>query len=336
MKEIQVVLANQDPVFFRACSNDMISKLAWHDSRYCTSSIDYYRQRAEDLGHYIIDKSFIIVWKKKSIFQLVGFLQQTSDHSIFTLGELPAILLEAPTISIAQKKCISNYLDQLINENPALYRFTDNMYHGKIQYASEHILRNHGFHGSYTYNRITDLGASEEAIKRSIRRSYDSQISWGLRELDIKIYDSSEITIDIINEFMMLHAEAAGYQTRSYETWLKQYQSILQGEAFVITGRIDDQLVTAGYFIMANRHCYYGVSASKRSMFSKPLFHAIMWRAIVHARNNGCLVFDSGTDYPTICSIPFSVSKKELDIAKFKSGFGGHLKPSLTLCSHEC
>ena len=336
MKEIEIVLASNDPVLYQSYSNSMISKLTWHDSRYCTSSINYYRQRAEDLGHYIIDKSLVIVWEQRPIFQLVGFMQQESDHNIFSVGELPAILLETASLSIAQKKYISNYLDQLINENAALYRFIDNMHGGIIQYSSEHILRKFNFQASYLYNRLTDLKASEETIKRSIRKSFHSLINWGLRELDIKIYDGSNINIDIINDFMSLHVEAAGYQTRSYNTWLKQYHSILHDEAFVIAGRLDNQLVTAGYFIMANRHCYYGVSASKRSMFSKPLFHAIMWKAIVHAKNNGCLTFDSGSDYPTVCGLPFTVSKKELDIAKFKSGFGGYLKPSLTLFSHEC
>ena len=66
------------------------------------------------------------------------------------------------------------------------------------------------------------------------------------------------------------------------------------------------------------------MSASRRDLFNKPLFHAPMWKAIIYAKAKGMKIFETGCDYieTDLSDIP---SEKESNIAYFKSGFGGRL-----------
>lgn len=98
-----------------------------------------------------------------------------------------------------------------------------------------------------------------------------------------------------------------------------------QKKNFCICGYLEGNLDTAGYFMVSQKNCYYGSSASERSMFDKPLFHVIMWEAILHAREQGIIQFETGVQY-NIVENRNQPSMKEQDIAKFKKGFGGDEK----------
>ena len=132
------------------------------------------------------------------------------------------------------------------------------------------------------------------------------------------------MAIDDIIQCNKLHIEAAGIETRSYKTWELQYKQILNNELFVVTGKINSELVTFGFFPYNNKYCFYGVSASKRELFDKPLSHAIIWQAIEHAKQIGCKYFELGGHYYK--NYDNDIDEKELNIGFFKRGFGGKTK----------
>ena len=66
------------------------------------------------------------------------------------------------------------------------------------------------------------------------------------------------------------------------------------GDAFVVLGTNNKNLVSAGLFSHNKSNCYYWVSVSRRDLFEKPLFHAIMWKAILHAKEICCRWFEVG------------------------------------------
>ena len=103
------------------------------------------------------------------------------------------------------------------------------------------------------------------------------------------------------------------------------------GEAFVVLGEWKDNLVSAGFFLVSKTNCYYGSSASRRDLFEKPLFHALMWTAILHAKNLGCHWFEVGEQLFPNHPINKLPTKKELGISEFKAGFGGMTRMFLDL-----
>ena len=134
-----------------------------------------------------------------------------------------------------------------------------------------------------------------------------------------------------MQEFRSLHIREAGRETRSEESWRRQFEIIKSKQAFLVLGKINDTLVSAGLFIYNEINCRYWVSASRRDLFDKPLFHAIMWTAILYAKNLGCRWFELGERYFPNHSEDRTPTTKELGISDFKSGFGGETRMFLDL-----
>ena len=177
-----------------------------------------------------------------------------------------------------------------------------------------------GCGGAPVYKQVIDLSCDETSLRSDIRKSYRSLVNWGERELSITVHDHRNTKPETVEEFRQLHIGVAGKETRSPETWRLQFRQIAEDQAFMITGRLNGQLVTAALFLHSQSYCFYGVSASIREMFDKPLSHAILWRSILEAKRRGCRVYEMG-DLAHL--YPQGYSDKEKSIAVFKRGFGG-------------
>ena len=141
--------------------------------------------------------------------------------------------------------------------------------------------------------------------------------------MEIKLYDYSNITKEIMLDFRELHIKEAGKETRCIETWEKQYEAIKCKNAFCIIAFFKKEFVSAAYFLCADRYCYYGSSVSKRELFNYPISHALIWNAILHARKVGSLIFNLGE--ASVESLNSYKTEKEKNISYFKKGFGGNL-----------
>ncbi len=170
------------------------------------------------------------------------------------------------------------------------------------------------------YKQIIDLQCNESDLRSDIRKSYRSLINWGERELAITVHDHGSMLPEIMEEFRQLHMAVAGRETRSPETWRLQYRQIVADQAFLITGRLSGKLVTAALFLHSPSYCFYGVGASVREMFDKPLSHAILWRSILEAKRRGCRLYEMGE---LMNLYPQGYSDKERNLAVFRRGFGG-------------
>ena len=171
-------------------------------------------------------------------------------------------------------------------------------------------------------SQIIKIKQSEQEIHNDLRKSYRSLINWGKNNLDIRILNADIIKDNDIDKFRALHIQEAGRETRSRDTWIKQLEMVKQEEAFVVFGYLNNDLVTAAFFSYSESLCYYGVSASVRNLFEKPLSHVILWTAINYAKKLGCSFFEMGEVlYPNSWKHP---TTKELGISTFKRGFGGN------------
>ncbi|SVE22901.1 uncharacterized protein METZ01_LOCUS475755, partial [marine metagenome] len=188
--------------------------------------------------------------------------------------------------------------------------------------------------GAFAYpgfSIIIDLALDVPVLKSGIRKSYTSLINWGLRELEPRIFSAEELTWEHMDRFRQLHIREAGKETRSETTWRRQFEMVQAGEAFVVLGYNKGEFVSAGLFFHSLTNCYYGVSASRRDLFEKPMFHALMWTAILHARTLGCRWFEVGEQYYPNHPSDHPSSTKKMGISEFKAGFGGETRIFLDL-----
>lgn len=192
------------------------------------------------------------------------------------------------------------------------------------------LLLDAGSKATPRFSQIINLLAPETQLRSQLRKSYKSLINWGTKNLQLRLLDHTNVTTEAMEQFRQLHIEVAGRETRSKESWGLQFEMIRQREAFAVLGDLDGQLVTAALFLHSPRYCFYGVSASKRELFEKPLGHIVLWTAILQAKKIGCQFFESGEQlFPQQGATP--PTPKELNISSFKKGFAGETHPRLEI-----
>ena len=186
--------------------------------------------------------------------------------------------------------------------------------------AIEESVLGFGLQPSNKYFSVIKIVEDMDKYKTSIRKSYKSLVNWGMKNLEIKIMNSESLNRENFLDFKKLHLQASGRQTRSDESWDRQYDAIQNNHAFIILGYLDGKLETGGLFFTDDRNCYYASSASNRALFDKGLMHSIIYSAVEYCMSNdfefivlGDKVFDSQSD------------KKIISISDFKSGFANEI-----------
>jgi hypothetical protein len=331
-----VIVRFDNPSFF-----ELLNKIetfdGWRSPLHTRSGLNYYRQRPLDNKQILVDRSFVISLEDEPVIGFQGATVRIEGKTDLLAYEIPCVTIENKTkLTAKASKIFFREIDKIAHDINGTILYRDWMLNGELSCLSKYLLRQ-GAKATPIFSQVIDYTKEKATEKSSIRKSYKSLINWGLRELKPRVYDESNITWEHMNIFRQLHIEQAGRETRSEASWRKQYEMVRAGEAFAVCGRINDNVVSAGLFIHGKYNCYYQVSASRRDMFQKPLFHSLMWLAILHAKKLGCRWFEIGEQlYP---NHPFDKppSKKELGISDFKAGFGGETKMFLDLkldCEH--
>jgi len=294
-------------------------------SKYSRETTNYFEKMYIHDKTLFRDLSFILNFDDKPLAAFIGNLI-TKDNNIFIKNfEIPSLFIESKTgLTLKQKKKYYFYIDEILKIPCNFREFSGIDNSGKISYGIDYLLNKKLKITKNNYTRKIDLNDSEQFIKSNIRKCYHSLINWGLRELDLKVLDSSNIQKEDVMNLRDLHIREAGRITRSKESWIAQYEQIKTSPSFMVSGFLNNELVTSGIFVCNQNYCFYGVSASRRDLFNKPLFHAPMWKAIIYAKAKGIKIFETGFDYfeTNTSNRP---SDKESNIAYFKSGFGGRL-----------
>jgi hypothetical protein len=223
------------------------------------------------------------------------------------------------TLEKAQKLLAEYLIGIVLDQTNISFDFLEMGEGGALSDFSVSLLKA-GFCTTPYYTQILDLRDSVDSLKQGIRKSYKSLISWGDKNISPAIYNHENITADAFDAFHNLHLNAAGRETRPAESWAMQWEQIRSNEAFLVLGKLDNRPVSGALFITSPVYCYYGVGASDRALFDKPLSHAIIWAGILEAKEKGIRYFEMGE---LVHLYNAGYSEKERNISIFKNGFGG-------------
>lgn len=313
----------------------------------------FHRGQAESPLSSLLDTEYSCAYYQDSTFKDLSFIVEADGCPVsaviaalrrFQSGKTEISGFGRPVLYIENSKCDCGILRRArklsrreMERLLSLHQSSDVVYcdflnHNQLSPVSL-LLLDKGATATPYFTQVIDLSKSEVELREQIRKSYKSLINWGDRNLQMCIVDAQSITNSHIEDFRRLHIQAAGRETRSVQTWKIQHKQVLANEAFLILGYTNQELVTAAFFIYNHRCCLYGVSASNRSLFDKPMSHSILWTAILHAKKLGCQYFEMGERLYPKQGEPLPTSK-ELGISKFKRGFGGitGVRLNLRLC----
>lgn len=285
------------------------------DYRFCDIHQEYYK---EYFGASWTDES-IVVYDKSGFY--INIIMFSNGEELSFFGSPTDVIFDDSYPTKTKNQAFGELfvkLEQIIKEKQIkTFKFYENPYILLRYYEQEGV----SFSSKIVYECSIDLSQSEDDIKMGVRKSYKSLINWGQRNLDIRIYDSSNMTDDIMSIFEDFHVAVAKRHTRSHESWMLQSKAVKQGMGFVVMGYLNEQLVTATLVLNGNKDCYYGVCVNDRTLMAQnlPIGHYGLFKSILLSKEKGFAQFNFG-------DVSNNADPKVNDIVKYKRGFSNLLQ----------
>jgi len=272
------------------------------------------------------NRSAIFLHGEQPAFGILMSLSTEGERRELTCYGRPILLIENRDLDTLTRKKVfkrlKSWLANMVQESGVtLIYFRDYLEQSELSSFSR-LLLDWGGRATPYFAQMTDLTIGQEGLWRGVSKGCRWGINWGRKHIQVRTLDQHNVQEADMEAFRLLHLDAAGRETRSQRTWDLQYEMVMTGEAFMIFGSLDQELVSAAHFSISPCHCFYGVGASRRSLFDKPIAHVILWEAILHAGRLGCRKFEIGEQlFPKQNAV--TPSKKEMDISNFRRWFGG-------------
>ena len=170
-----------------------------------------------------------------------------------------------------------------------------------------------------------DLSWDEPRFRRNLRKSFQSLVNWGKRNLRIAYVNAASPDRDLFQRYREFHAGVAGRVTRSDASWAAMFDWIAAGGGELgLAYLADDTLVAGTMSIDGSEVTYYASGVYDRERFDQPLAHFPLYNAIFRSRERGMRHFDLG-ELPA----KGSVDDKEFNIGYFKRGFATSIEMHL-------
>lgn len=278
-----------------------------NDYKLCDEHYKYY---LEYFSKSWFDTS-LVVFDNSNYYLCMYMLSNGSELSFFgSPVDIYAIETNLSNIIRVYQELFAKLEEYKKNHGISRIRIYDNPY-----FLAKYIVLGYGESEIEYYSNV-DLCNSEEEIKMSVRKSYKSLINWGYRNIEIKQFDFSNITEDIICQFETFHMQVSKRRTRSHKSWMLQYEAVKQGMGYILFGYLAEELVSAVLVLTSRTEAYYGVAVNNRDYMAenKPIGHVLLLEAIFEAKRKGLKNFCLG-------NVTQTSDEKLNAIAKYKRGF---------------
>lgn len=222
----------------------------------------------------------------------------------------------AEAFSFVDKLCTERKIDQaLIRDDTSL---------GELSFVGKQCL-NRRATAALRLNGLCALDQGESGMRRGLRKSFQSLVNWGQRNLRIEIVDAGNASKSCFADYREFHATTAGRVTRSKRSWDIMFDWIVAGHGELILGYLaTGELVTGTMVVDGATQAFYASGVYDRERFEQPLGHWPLWLAMLHSAERGMRVFDLG-DLP----LPDAATEKEVAIGYFKRGFATDIATSI-------
>ncbi|MBI5134699.1 GNAT family N-acetyltransferase [Candidatus Uhrbacteria bacterium] len=273
------------------------------------------------------EDSFVVVDVAEKDAVAIVPLWLTAEEEIRSYSFLESWHLRAPVFVDEPETKRGRLVRQVVFDRIAVLARAHSAQHHRILMDCSTIMQ-----GNLFYNNLEEFGyrpktlhglvlrcdGEEQRIWAHMRSSYKPLINRAQRTYETVVIDATNYTIDQCEEYHILHALAAGRETRPKETFYVMYRMIEHGQAYLVLVRDAGKTVGAYLFYYFNKHAFYASAATHPDYPSRSgIGHLGLWTGIQEARRRGCSYFEFG--------LVNGGSDKERNIEFFKLGFGGKI-----------
>lgn len=200
------------------------------------------------------------------------------------------------------------------------------------------FLMRYGYIDSSLNTQIIDLNKSLEMLRLDFTHGHDSAVDKAAKHLKLFVFSKDNITWNVFNQHVQMHhkvterlsgnrKKSSVRPLRSYEMW---YEMICKGYGVLLCA---EMITKPGYFIGGSYLHLYKKDAAYSCSRNDPDFERdipigqfIQWNAIKWLKENDFNFYETGLQQ--FGPLPYNLaSNKEINIGRFKKGFGGETYP---------
>jgi predicted N-acyltransferase len=300
----------------------------WHTSKWLEYTLNYRPEAGSQ------SKSFFVLKDNRIIAICPLIIEKNKDKNEFSFGgDYTPSPVFSDELNIRERervmKSVFREIDRLAFENKVerirLRIAAFNNHQGYNQNKYNYLMK-FGYLDNSINTQIIDLSKEIKVLRSNIRHGHDADIDRASKILKSEIFDNNNISEEIFNLYSNLHHTAAGRITRPEKTFKMMYEWIKNNLAFLVGAKKNDKFIGFSYFFVYKKNVYYGSACNEPCESSIPIAHFIQWEAIKYMKERGYKWYELGWQpySDTLSDFP---SEKEIQISRFKRGFGGFTIP---------
>jgi CelD/BcsL family acetyltransferase involved in cellulose biosynthesis len=183
-----------------------------------------------------------------------------------------------------------------------------------------------GYLDASRVSQVVDLRDDPDKLLRQMSKGHRAAIGRARKSMSVVVCTDSDDTA--FEAYQSMHERAAGRVTRPQQTFDLMRAWLGRGHAVLFAARRDDRLVGFSFVIRHGQGAYYMSAANDPDEVGEPVGHLLQWDAMTWLRDHGVVSYELGAQ--PFGAVPHDqASDKELNIARFKRGFGGVPVPLL-------
>ncbi len=302
---------------------DVFNKLEYKSILCSNSFIQYQYIYNLSFEKKIYDISIILFFKKKPIGLLpLFYLGSNNSLSFFNNNILTPFFLPDISNEIKDMALISSF--KFLLELKRFFKIREI----KISFTNPFKKKDldlsdlgNNFKLLENYDLYLNLSNSLDDIKKKIRKSYINIINKE-KSIKINIFDHKKNDEKIWLEFKNLHLQVSKRETRSDESWKKQFKNLCDKKAFFFYLKKKNKLIAGSFFDITQDEAYYSVGVYNDEAKKINISHFIQYSAIKFFKNEKIKWYYLGK---YISKIDELSTKKDLNISFFKKGFSSSI-----------
>lgn len=279
-------------------------------------------------------KSFVVYENNKAIACMPIFLETIDSENNLSYGGGPLLgPLIDETVNKTTKRKIMKFilekLDQIAYENNvkkiSLYvPYLSNKFINKLD-KYNYFLK-YGYLDTSSLTCILDLKPTEEDIFKNFTKGHKADINKSKKYLSVEIINSKSLSINKVYDFMEYYFKIAGKQTRPTNTFDNIGEWIKEDRGVLFKASYNNEVCGYSFYSCYKDTAYYYMACKDNNLNDLKISHYLQWEAIRYLKKCGIKFLELGIQdfQDTLYNFP---SEKDINISKFKRGFGGFIIP---------